>query len=45
MSREEALDIVGMLKSWCPVEDKEAADARVKLVKAATEKLLEKDND
>ena len=45
MTREEALDIVGMLKSWCPVKEEEAQAARVKLLKAATEKLLENSND
>ena len=42
MSRGEALDIIGMLlKSWSPVNEKEAQEARMRLIKAATERLLE----
>lgn len=43
MSREEAMEIVGMLKCWVPLDDKDAVEARTRLIKAATEKLLKDD--
>lgn len=43
MTRNEALDIVGMLKCWVDVDDDEAKKARISLIKAATDRLLADD--
>lgn len=45
MTRSEALDIVGMLKCWAALDDIKAQEERMRLIKAATEKLLSTDDD
>lgn len=44
MTRSEALDILGMLKCWAVLNDKKAEEERMRLIKAATEKLLGSDD-